>query len=118
MRKIMGTVALLLLVCFLVQANYSKDADAKPFSQHNAAAKTGLVTGSVLSSAVYVPFKLAYAVLGGITSGLTYGITLGKEAEAANNIAVSSFYGDWYIYPDILTGEETLYFSGPKKTSR
>ncbi|MDR4496799.1 MAG: hypothetical protein MRK02_02565 [Candidatus Scalindua sp.] len=118
MRKIMGTVAILLFICFLVQSNFLKYADAKPYSEHSTAAKTGLVTGSVFSSAVYVPFKLAYAVLGGITSGLTYGVTLGKEAEAANNIAVSSFYGDWYIHPDILTGEETLYFSGPKNTSR
>ena len=118
MRRIIGTVAILLLICFLVQANYSKDADAKPYSEHSTAAKTGLVTGSVFSSAVYAPIKLAYAVLGGITSGLTYGVTLGKEAEAASNIAVSAFYGDWYIHPDVLTGEQTLYFSGPKETSR
>jgi hypothetical protein len=117
MRKIFGIIMLILLICFFMQGNFLKDVDAKPFSEHKPAAKTGLVAGSVVSSAAYFPLKLVYAALGGITSGLTYGMSLGKESELANKIAVSSFYGDWYIHPNILTGAEKLNFSGPDDVS-
>ncbi|ODS30706.1 MAG: hypothetical protein SCARUB_04187, partial [Candidatus Scalindua rubra] len=92
---------------------FLKNVDAKPFSEHKPGGKAGLIAASVVSSAVYLPFKAAYAVLGGITSGLTYGVSLAKEAETANKIAVKSFTGDWYIHPNILTGDEELNFSGP-----
>ncbi len=117
MRKLFGILVFLSLICFFVQGTVLKDVDAKPYAEHKPAAKTGLVAASVVSSAVYFPFKLIYATLGGITSGLTYGVSLGKEAESANNIAVSSFYGDWYIHPNIFTGEEDLNFSGPDDVS-
>ncbi|GJQ58315.1 MAG: hypothetical protein D8M57_05755 [Candidatus Scalindua sp. AMX11] len=117
MEKLSSFLVIVLLVCFLMQVNGSRNVVAKPYSEHSVPAKSGLLVGSVLSSAVYFPFKLAYAVLGGVTSGLTYGITLGREAEAANNIAISSFYGDWYIHPNILTSEEELNFSGPDDVS-
>lgn len=105
------------LICFVVQTSFVKDVDAKPFSEHSVAGKTGLVTASVISSAVYLPFKAAYAVLGGVTSGLTYGVSLAKESDTANRIAVKSFTGDWYIHPNILTSEEELNFSGPDDIS-
>lgn len=117
MGKQSGFLVLLLLVCFLIQVNCNTKVDAKTYSEHSVPAKSGLLAASVLTSAVYLPFKLAYAVLGGVTSGLTYGLTLGKEAEAANNIAISAFYGDWYIHPNILTSEEELNFSGPDDVS-
>ncbi|MDR4505973.1 MAG: hypothetical protein MRK01_14465 [Candidatus Scalindua sp.] len=117
MGKLSGFIVLLLLICLPIQVNFNTDVDAKPYSEHSVPAKSGLLVASVLTSAVYLPIKLTYAVLGGITSGLTYGLTLGKEAETANNIAISSFYGDWYIHPNILTSEEELNFSGPDDVS-
>ncbi|HDY68692.1 MAG TPA: hypothetical protein ENH85_13005 [Candidatus Scalindua sp.] len=113
MRKIFGILVLISLICFFVQVGVPRDVDAKQFAEHTPAGKAGLVAASVVSSAVYLPFKAAYAVLGGITSGLTYGVTLAKESETANRIAVKSFTGDWYIHPNILTSEEELNFSGP-----
>jgi hypothetical protein len=96
-----------------VQCSYLKDADAKTYAEHKPAGKAGLIAASVVSSAVYLPFKAAYAVLGGITSGLTYAVTMAKEAETANRIATKAFTGDWYIHPNILTSHEYLNFSGP-----
>jgi hypothetical protein len=113
MRKIFGILVLISLICFVVQTSFVKDVDAKPYWEHTPTGKAGLIGASVVSSAVYLPFKAAYAVLGGITSGLTYSVTLAKEAETANKIAVRSFTGDWYIHPNILTGDEELNFSGP-----
>jgi predicted permease len=113
MRRLFVMFVCVLFFCFIVQVNIPRDVDAKQYAEHTPRAKAGLVAASVVSSAVYLPFKAAYAVLGGITSGLTYSVTLAKEAETANRIAVKSFTGDWYIHPNILTGEEELNFSGP-----
>ena len=117
MRKILVILMLTLCTGFFVQCSYLEDADAKPYAEHKPAGKAGLITGSVVSSAVYIPFKLAYAVLGGVTSGLVYTVTMAKEAETAHRIATKAFTGDWYIHPNILTSHEYLNFSGPDDVS-
>ena len=113
MRKLFGMFVCVSLICFFAQVSVPRDVDAKQFAEHTPAGKAGLVAASVVSSAVYFPFKAAYAILGGITSGLTYSVSLAKESETANRIAVKAFTGDWYIHPNILTSEEDLNFSGP-----
>ena len=117
MRKFFVIFLLALCTNFFVQCSFLNDADAKTYAEHKPAGKAGLITGSVVSSAVYIPFKLAYAVLGGVTSGLVYTVTMAKEAEAANRIATRAFTGDWYIHPNILTSHEELNFSGPDDVS-
>ena len=113
MRKIFVMVVLVSCISFVVQGSFPNDADAKTYAEHKPAGKTGLIASSVVTSAVYIPFKLAYAVLGGVTSGLVYTVTMAKEAETAHRIAKKAFTGDWYIHPNILTSHEYLNFSGP-----
>ncbi len=117
MRKLFGMFVCVSFFCFFVQFSFLRDVDAKKFSEHKPGAKAGLVAASVVSSAVYFPFKAAYAILGGVASGLTYGVTLGKESQTANRVAVKTITGDWYIHPNILTSEEELNFSGPDDVS-
>ena len=113
MRRLFGIFVCVSLICFFAQVSAPGDVDAKQFAEYTSGQKAGLVAASVVSTAVYLPFKAAYAVLGGITSGLTYGVTLAKESDTASRIAAKSFTGDWYIHPNILTSEEELNFSGP-----
>jgi hypothetical protein len=113
MRRIFVMVVLVSCISFVVQGSFLKDADAKTYAEHKPAGKAGLITASVVTSAVYIPFKAAYAVLGGVTSGLVYAVTMAKEAETAHRIATKAFTGDWYIHPNILTSHEYLNFSGP-----
>ena len=117
MRKAFVILMLTLCTGFFVQCSFPNDADAKTYAEHETAGKAGLITGSVVTSAVYIPFKLAYAVLGGVTSSLVYTVTLAKEAETAHRIATKAFTGDWYIHPNILTSHEYLNFSGPDDIS-
>ena len=117
MRKIFVILAIVSCISFLVQGSFLRDVDAKTYAEHSTAGKTGLVAASIVTSAVYIPFKAAYAILGGVTSGLTYGVTMAKEAETAHNIATKTFTGDWYIHPNILTSHEELNFSGPDDIS-
>ena len=114
MRKIFVISVFVLCISFFVQGSFLKDAEAKRYSDHKTGGKVGLVAASVVSSAVYIPFKAAYAVLGGVTSGLTYAVSGAAESEAAHRIVHKAVTGDWYIHPDILTSHEYLYFIGPK----
>ena len=117
MRKIFVISAFILCTSFFVQCSFLNEVNAKTYAEHKPAGKAGLITGSVVSSAVYIPFKLAYAVLGGVTSGLVYTVSMAKEAETAHRIATKAFTGDWYIHPNILTSHEYLNFSGPDDIS-
>jgi len=117
MRKIFVMVVLVSCMSFFVQGSFLNDADAKTYAEHKPVGKAGLIAGSVVSSAVYIPFKAAYAVLGGVTSGLVYTVSMAKEAETAHRIATKAFTGDWYIHPNILTSHEYLNFSGPDDIS-
>ncbi len=117
MRKIFVISVFVLCISCFVQVSFLKDAEAKKYADHKTGGKVGLVAASVVSSAVYIPFKAAYAVLGGVTSGLTYTVTVAKEAEAANRIVTRAFTGDWYIHPNILTSHEELNFNGPDDVS-
>ena len=117
MRKIFVILALVSCISLLVQGSFLRDVDAKTYAEHSTGGKIGLVSASVVTSAVYFPFKAAYAILGGVTSGLIYGVTMAKEAETAHRIATKAFTGDWYIHPNILTSHEELNFSGPDDIS-
>ena len=75
----------------------------------------GYGAGAVFCSLLYIPFKLTYAILGGLVGGGTYLVT-GGNMRAANTVWRSSLGGDWVVTPAILQGQEPLNFSGPTDT--
>jgi hypothetical protein len=75
----------------------------------------GYGAGAVFCSLLYIPFKLTYAILGGLVGGGTYLVT-GGNTQAANTVWRSSLGGDWVVTPAILQGQEPLNFSGPTGT--
>jgi hypothetical protein len=75
----------------------------------------GYGAGAVFCSLLYIPFKLTYAILGGLVGGGTYLVTAGNT-QAANTVWRSSLGGDWVVTPAILQGQEPLNFSGPTDT--
>jgi hypothetical protein len=66
---------------------------------------------TVLSNIVYMPAKLVYATLGGITGGLALGLTAG-DMQTAETIWVTSMGGNYVITPRMLQGEDPVAFSG------
>ncbi len=72
----------------------------------------GVGAGTVVTNLVYVPAKLVYGILGGITGGAGYALTGGNK-EVADSIWRSSLGGDYVLTPDMLTGQRPIYFSGP-----
>ena len=74
----------------------------------------GAGAGAVVSNLVYVPAKLVYGILGGIAGGAGYALTGGNK-QVANSIWRSSLGGDYVLTPDMMTGKEPIYFSGPSE---
>ena len=72
----------------------------------------GAGAGAVVSNLVYVPAKLVYGILGGIAGGAGYALTGGNK-QVADSIWRSSLGGDYVLTPDMMTGKQPIYFSGP-----
>jgi hypothetical protein len=59
----------------------------------------------------YIPAKLLYATVGGVTGGLGYLLTLGNPA-ALHTVLGPSVGGTYILTPDMLRGEQPILFSG------
>src|ERR1700687_2726468 len=66
---------------------------------------------SVVANAFYMPAKMVYAVVGGVTGGLAYLCTVG-DMDTARNIWSPSLGGTYVITPAMLRSEEPILFSG------
>jgi hypothetical protein len=69
----------------------------------------GALTG--LSNLLYVPAKLAYAGLGGVTGGLALGLT-GGDMSTAQAIWEPSLRGDYFLTPGMIQGQDPISFAG------
>jgi hypothetical protein len=93
-----GLFALLLSAPMAARADFSDDA--------------GMGTATVLANVVYMPTKVVYAALGGITGGFAYLLT-GGNYTAAERVWTPSLGGNYVLNPEHLRGQEQIYFSGP-----
>jgi hypothetical protein len=76
----------------------------------------GIGAGTVAGNVLYVPAKVVYGILGGITGGASYLLT-GGNTETANTIWRSSLGGDYVLTPDMVAGQKPVHFSGPTTTA-
>ena len=77
----------------------------------------GWGTLTVLSNVLYMPAKLVYATLGGVTGGLAYALT-GGDSQTAETVWVTSMGGNYVVTPNMLRGQDEIAFSGtPSSTS-
>jgi len=71
----------------------------------------GLGAASAVSSLVYGPVKLVYAVGGLIVGGFAWAFTAG-DRKVAETVFTRSVRGTYVITPEILLGEQRLEFIG------
>ena len=76
----------------------------------------GIGLATVVANLFYIPAKVGYAAVGGITGGLTYALT-GGNLDAAEKVWVASGGGDYVLSPEHLQGRERIQFSGTKQSS-
>jgi hypothetical protein len=65
---------------------------------------------SALSNVAYIPAKLCYSLLGGLTGGMAYGLTMG-DLDTAQNIWTTSMGGTYVVTPRMLKGEDPVAFA-------
>jgi hypothetical protein len=92
-----GMVAALLLLPVGAQADFAEDA--------------GMGTATVLANVVYMPTKVAYAALGGLTGGFAYLLT-GGNYTAAEKVWTPSLGGNYVLNTSQVWGQEPIMFSG------
>jgi len=90
-------VSVLMVAVPRAEADYAKDA--------------GMGVACVFINVLYMPAKLVYATLGGLTGSLAYLLT-GLNYEVADRVWAPSLGGNYVVTPAHLRNEQTLYFSG------
>ncbi|MBI3301616.1 MAG: hypothetical protein HYZ72_06015 [Deltaproteobacteria bacterium] len=93
-----GLLALMLATPTLARANFLEDA--------------GMGTATVLANVFYMPAKIVYASLGGLTGGFAYLLT-GANYEVAEKVWTPSLGGNYVLVPEQLRGNQPIYFSAP-----
>ncbi|HEY5622771.1 MAG TPA: hypothetical protein VIV14_03345 [Gammaproteobacteria bacterium] len=78
-----------------------------------AKSDAGLGLATVVANVFYVPVKVGYAVVGGVTGGLAYALTAGNK-DAAQRVWVSSMGGDYVLTSDMVAGQQKIKFSGTR----
>lgn len=73
--------------------------------------ESGMGAAAALTSLVYSPVKLVYAVGGLVIGSLAWVFTAG-DTDVADKVYVRSLRGTYVITPEILRGEEPLVFIG------
>ncbi len=76
-----------------------------------AKSDAGLGLATVVANVFYIPVKVAYAAVGGITGGLAYAVTAGNKS-VAERVWVSSVGGDYVLTGDMVAGQQKIQFSG------
>ncbi len=72
----------------------------------------GMGTATVLANVFYMPTKLVYATLGGITGSFAYVLT-GANYQVAERVWTPSLGGNYVLNPEQLRGNQPIYFSAP-----
>ncbi|HSD09501.1 MAG TPA: hypothetical protein VLF14_00825 [Candidatus Binatia bacterium] len=84
---------------------------AGPAAAKDYGNQAGWGFAAVLANLLYIPAKLVYATLGGVTGGLGYLLTAGN-GDVAEKILAPSVGGTYVLTPDMLRGEQPILFSG------
>jgi|ERR1051326_4359102 len=86
-------------------------AAVPPAEAGDYASDAGMGVACVFVNLLYMPAKVVYATLGGLTGGVAYLLT-GLNYDVADKVWAPSLGGNYVVTPAHLRNEQTLYFSG------
>jgi hypothetical protein len=98
----------------MVPSAWSQESTAARSSESTeggTASSAGMQAAAGISTLLYLPLKLVFAIGGGIVGGLAYAFSGGNE-QAAKSIWDTSLYGTYLITPDHLQGNRPIRFLG------
>lgn len=106
-----GRAARTLAVATALAVSLAAARPARAERDGNFASDFGVGVGTVFVDLVYMPVKVVYATLGGLTGGFAFLLT-GGRFDTAEAIWKPSLGGTYVITPRMLRGEDPIYFSG------
>ena len=80
-------------------------------AEDHVASEGGWGALSAISSLIYGPVKVCYAVLGTVFGGLAWGLS-GGDSDVLHAVITPAVRGDYVITPSHIRGERTLEFLG------
>jgi hypothetical protein len=98
----------LALACILVLGLHPGPAEAE---QQSTGAAAGWGALSALTSLVYAPVKVAYAIGGLVVGGFAWVFSAGDN-DVARTVTTPAVRGDYVVTPDHLRGKQPLEFIG------
>jgi len=113
----LAAVFLLLALCTvtMVPSAWSQASTAPPSSSEGteggSASSAGMQAAAGFSTLLYLPFKAAFAIGGGIVGGLTY-VFSGFDESSAKKVWNTTLYGTYIITPEHLQGDRPIRFLG------
>jgi hypothetical protein len=105
-QRIGAAAAALVFAATMLAASPAAADDVK-----RAKSDAGLGLATVVANVFYIPVKVAYAAVGGVTGGLAYAVTAGNK-QVAERVWVSSVGGDYVLTGDMVAGEQKINFNG------
>jgi hypothetical protein len=93
------------LVCAPASA-IARDSNSK-----EASSDFGIGVVTALANIVYMPVKVTYGIMGGVTGGFAY-VLSGANREVAEGVWVPSLGGDYVLTTDHMTGRDQVHFNG------
>lgn len=97
----------------IARADYLEETDLRAGSVvPNYLEDAGIGTATVAANVLYIPTKLGYALLGGLTGGMAYVLT-GANYQVAERVWKPSMGGNYILSRDHLRGTERISFSAP-----
>jgi len=85
--------------------------EARASQTKDAGSDFGIGMVAVLANVVYMPVKVVYGVLGGVTGGFAY-VLSGANRDVAEGVWVPSLGGDYVLTTEMMTGREPVHFNG------
>lgn len=90
----------------LPASSFARESNSK-----EAGSDFGIGVLAVLANVVYMPVKVTYGVLGGVTGSLAY-VLSGANRDVAEGVWVPSLGGDYVLTTSHMTGREPVHFNG------
>ena len=86
---------------------------AGPVRAEDGATEAGVGTAAAVSSLIYGPVKIVYAVLGVVFGGFAWGLS-GGDSEVMTAVISPAVRGDYVVTPSHIRGEKSLEFFGQR----
>lgn len=89
-------------------------AEARESNSKEASSDFGIGAVTVLANLAYMPVKLGYGVLGGVTGCFAY-VLSGANRDVAEGVWVPSMGGDYVLTTEMMSGREQVQFNGVRE---